>query len=98
MPYQQELSDFQSDLRLKIVIDLDDGLRLRLWIAATNGPTVYPLGDTYERGQPWWNYVDRGKLLIRPPERSLEILQAETSSGKSEGTGFCLQSISFCLM
>jgi hypothetical protein len=45
MPYQQELSDFQSDLRLKIVIDLVDGLRLRIWIAAINAPTVYPLGD-----------------------------------------------------
>jgi hypothetical protein len=22
----------------------------------------------YEHGKPWWNKVDRGKLLIHPPE------------------------------
>jgi hypothetical protein len=31
--------------------------------------------------------VDRGKLPIRPPERSLVILPAEPSSSKSEGSG-----------
>jgi hypothetical protein len=24
----------------------------------------------YERGQPWVNYIDRGTVLIRPPELS----------------------------
>jgi hypothetical protein len=24
----------------------------------------------YEHKEPWWNAIDRGKLLIRPPELS----------------------------
>jgi hypothetical protein len=28
----------------------------------------------YEHGEPWWNDVDRRKLLIRPPEFSLTAL------------------------
>jgi hypothetical protein len=24
----------------------------------------------YERGEPWWNDIDRGKLLIRPTQLS----------------------------
>jgi hypothetical protein len=35
----------------------------------------------YEHGEPWWNYIDRGKLLS-----SLEILLAEAYSSKVKGT------------
>jgi hypothetical protein len=24
----------------------------------------------YDRGEPWWNDIDKGKLLIHPPELS----------------------------
>jgi hypothetical protein len=24
----------------------------------------------YEHGEQWWNYIDRGKLIIRPPDLS----------------------------
>jgi hypothetical protein len=37
---------------------------------------------TYEYVNPWWNVVDRRKLLIRPPELS-EILPTESSSSKA---------------
>jgi hypothetical protein len=40
----------------------------------------------YEHGEPWWSYVDMGKLLIRPPERALPILPVEPSSSKLGGT------------
>jgi hypothetical protein len=36
-----------------------------------------------EHGEPWWNDVDGGRLLIRPLERSLAIQPAEPSSSKS---------------
>jgi hypothetical protein len=39
----------------------------------------------YERGESWWNDIDRGKLLIRPPELSGNCKQL--SSRKAEGTG-----------
>jgi hypothetical protein len=38
-------------------------------------------------GELWWNDVDRGQLMIRPPERSLAIPPAEPSSSKSRGSG-----------
>jgi hypothetical protein len=38
----------------------------------------------YEHGEPWWNDIDRGKLLICPPH-SLAILPAEPFSNKSGG-------------
>jgi hypothetical protein len=41
----------------------------------------------YEHGEPWWNDVDRGILLICPPERSLAVLLTEPSSSKSGGSG-----------
>jgi hypothetical protein len=46
-----------------------DGVRLRLRTAATNGRTVYPQ-VIYDYGESLWNDIDRGKLLIRPPEPS----------------------------
>jgi hypothetical protein len=47
-----------------------DGVSLRLWTAATNGPIFHPPGDTYDHGEPWWNDIDRRKLPIRPPNVS----------------------------
>jgi hypothetical protein len=41
----------------------------------------------HEHGKPWWNDVGSGKLLIRTPELSLEILPAKPSSSKSGGSG-----------
>jgi hypothetical protein len=35
---------------------------------ASNEPTVHPPGD--EHGEPQCNDIDRGKLLIHPPELS----------------------------
>jgi hypothetical protein len=37
----------------------------------------------YEHGEPWWNDIDRGKLLS-----FVKILPAESSSSKSGGTGW----------
>jgi hypothetical protein len=48
---------------------------------------MFILQEAYKRGESWWNDVDRGKLLIGPPEGSLAILQAEPSSSKSGGSG-----------
>jgi hypothetical protein len=45
-----------------------DGVRLRLWTAATNGPIVHPPGDIWA-GEPWRNDVGRGEL-IHPPRLS----------------------------
>jgi hypothetical protein len=42
----------------------------------------------HEHREPWCNDVDRGKLPIRPPECSLAILPAESSSGKLGGFGW----------
>jgi hypothetical protein len=64
--------------------DYADGVRLRPWTAATNGPIFNPQ-VMYEHWEPWWNDIDRGKLF-RPTERSLTILPAEPSSSKSGGT------------
>jgi hypothetical protein len=61
-------------------IDHVDEMRLRLRTAATNGPIAHAQ-VIYEHGKSQWDYVDRGKL-IRPPERSLAILPAESSSSK----------------
>jgi hypothetical protein len=35
-----------------------DGVRLRLWTAATNGPIVCPPA-MYEYGEPWRNDIDK---------------------------------------
>jgi hypothetical protein len=64
--------------------DYADGVTLRPWTAATNGPIFNPQ-VMYEHWEPWWNDIDRGKLF-RPTERSLTILPAEPSSSKSGGT------------
>jgi hypothetical protein len=37
----------------------------------------------YEHREPWWNYVDRVKLLIRPPELSGNY-KSESSGSKQE--------------
>jgi hypothetical protein len=41
----------------------------------------------YEHGDPWWNNIDKGKLLIRPLELSGNSIRAETSSTKPGVTG-----------
>jgi hypothetical protein len=50
--------------------DRVSGVTLGLWTAATNGHFVPHPGDIYERGEPWWNDIDRGKLLIRSTQLS----------------------------
>jgi hypothetical protein len=42
-----------------------DGARVRLYATATNEPVVHPQ-VIYEHGEPRWNDIDRGKLLISP--------------------------------
>jgi hypothetical protein len=50
------------------------------------GPLFIPQ-VIYEHEETWWNDIDRGKLLIRPPERSPALLPAEPSSSKLGGGG-----------
>jgi hypothetical protein len=76
------------------------------YISGLLPPTAYcsspKVIGLYNYGEPWWNNVDRVKLLIRPPERSLAILPAKLSNSKSKDLGegidgFCLRNISFTL-
>jgi hypothetical protein len=67
------------------VRDQVDGARLHLWPATTNGPIVHS-HIIYEYGEPWLKDVDRGKLPIRPPKRSVPILPAEPPNSKSGGS------------
>jgi hypothetical protein len=62
------------------LIDHDDGVRTRLWTAATSGPTVHPAGDTRAWGTmvEWYRQI---KLLIRPRQISGDH---ESSSSKEE--------------
>jgi hypothetical protein len=53
----------------------------------------------YEHGEPLWNAIDRGKLLIHPSELSV-VLPEEFSSSKAGGTSkgnyeFCLTKYPF---
>jgi hypothetical protein len=41
----------------------------------------------YKHGEPWWNDVYRGKLLISIYHSSLAIPPAESSSSKTGGIG-----------
>jgi hypothetical protein len=52
--------------------DHADGVRLRPLTAINNDPTVHPQ-VIFEHEEPWWNDVDTGRLLIRPPELSAFI-------------------------
>jgi hypothetical protein len=76
---------------------------------ATNGPIVHPTCDIYiyEHGEPWWNDVSKGKLLIHPPELSgnptsshLIVNQEELGEGDEfglmEASSFILQSDFLC--
>jgi hypothetical protein len=54
------------------------------YVSELRPPTVHPQVK-YEHGEPWWNDIDRGKL-IHPPELSLAILPAEPPSSKSGET------------
>jgi hypothetical protein len=51
------------------LIDHDDGVRTRLWTAATSGPTVHPPSGTWAWGTmvEWYRQI---KLLIRPRQLS----------------------------
>jgi hypothetical protein len=69
-----------------------------LWTAVTSELIVFP-HVIYEHGEPWWNDINSGELLIRQPEFSGN-LPAESSSRKSGGTGegsdeFCLTNYLF---
>jgi hypothetical protein len=63
----------QNNYCVFYIIRLDDHhverVRLRLWTAVTIGLLIIPQ-VIYEHGEPWWNDMDRGKLLIRLPEFS----------------------------
>jgi hypothetical protein len=56
----------------------------------------------YEHGEPWRNYIDRGKLLIRPAKLSANPtsshLVADQEELKKEIMNFALRSISFILL
>jgi hypothetical protein len=45
---------------------------------------LFILQVIYEHGKPWWNVIDRGKLLIRPPE--LWHFYQQSSRSKARGT------------
>jgi hypothetical protein len=51
----------------------------------------------HEHGEPWWNDVDRGKFLIRPPEFSgnptTSRLVAKQEEQPKEMTDFALRII-----
>jgi hypothetical protein len=69
---------------------------------AISGPIVHPLGDIqYKHGKPWWNEIDRGKLLFHPAELSGKPTSnyqvAKQEELVKEMMNFALQSISFKL-
>jgi hypothetical protein len=51
--------------KLSLIMIMSVGLDC-LWSVATNGLIVHPSGDIWA----WWNDINRGKLLICPPELS----------------------------
>jgi hypothetical protein len=53
---------------------------------ATNEPIVHPQ-VIYEHAKPWWNDINRRKLLLDSSTRALAILPAKSSSSKAGGTG-----------
>jgi hypothetical protein len=58
-----------------------------VWTAATSGPIVHPKGHTvYEHDEPWWNDLDRGKLVIRQPDLS-DNPTSRVIWYQAEGTG-----------
>jgi hypothetical protein len=44
----------------------------RDYVSELRSPTglLFTHQVTFEHGEPWWNDIDRGKLLIRPPKLS----------------------------
>jgi hypothetical protein len=77
-----------------------DGAILRLWTAATNGPIIHPPGVVWH-WEPWWNNIDKGKLLIRPRKLSGNSASSHLVAKREEVVkklrNFALQSISFLL-
>jgi hypothetical protein len=69
-----------------------DGMTIRLWTAAINGPIVHPPGDIWGR-RTMVEWYRQQKLPIRPPELSgilLEQLSSSKVGGTGEGNEFCL--------
>jgi hypothetical protein len=62
------------------LIDHVDGVRLRLWTAATSGPIVYPPGDIWA----WRSMVRWWCRQRNTPDSSSVILPAESSGSKCE--------------
>jgi hypothetical protein len=50
---------------MRIEDDYVDGVR-----TAATARLLFIPQVIYKHGEPWWNNIDRGKLLIRPPEIS----------------------------
>lgn len=65
-----EEADWLIDWMVDRSIDHVGGVRLILWTEDTNGPIFHPQ-RWYERREPRWNDVDKGKLVIRPPKLSV---------------------------
>jgi hypothetical protein len=59
-----------------VVVHIDRG-RLCLWTVATNRPLFIPQ-VTYEYGEQWWNYTDRGKL--KTSEKNLSQCHLSTTN------------------
>jgi hypothetical protein len=55
-----------------------------LWTAATNVPIVHPKGGIWNK-EPWWNDLDRGKL-IRPPDFSGNSIRSHVVAKQEELT------------
>jgi hypothetical protein len=66
-----------------------------------NVPIVHPPG-VYKYGEPWWNDINREKLLILPPDLSdnptSSHLVAKQGDLANEMMNFALRSISFLLL
>jgi hypothetical protein len=56
-------------MMMMIIIIMSMGLNYVLELPPQTGLLFIPQ-MLYEHGGTWWNDVDRGKLLIRPPELS----------------------------
>jgi hypothetical protein len=55
------------------------GVRLCLWTAATNGPSVHSPVDIYQCVEPWWNDTDR----IKPNNSKKNLSQCHSVQHKS---------------
>jgi hypothetical protein len=85
--YKRVFSDLNMQAMLRVYNRLRrnddddhvDGVRLRLWIAATNRPIVHPLGDIWA----WRTMVEwhrQGKTFVH--QSPLAVLPTESSTSK----------------